>query len=247
MNKKDLILATLFTGNYDVNRSQTLPHNDFSIIESWYNSIVDLKLKAILFHNTYSEATIATYQNEYVTFVTVAPHPIYNANIYRYFIYLNYLNNNIDSINNIFVTDSTDVTVLKNPFIQPQYVANTNNLFCGDEATTLNCNWMIQHHTHLRNNIENFETYELKYANNTLLNCGIIGGRLNVMLLLLEHICSLHLKYSSTNHTLYTLDMGVFNYVANTTFANKVIHGTPINTVFKAYDMESAACWFRHK
>jgi hypothetical protein len=36
---KQFIFACLFTGVYDVNRSETLANNDYSLIEKWASSI----------------------------------------------------------------------------------------------------------------------------------------------------------------------------------------------------------------
>jgi hypothetical protein len=41
--------------------------------------------------------------------------------------------------------------------------------------------------------------------------------------------------------------MGAFNYIARTHFSNKLIHGAPVNTVFKEYESSRMECWFRHK
>jgi len=41
--------------------------------------------------------------------------------------------------------------------------------------------------------------------------------------------------------------MGAFNYLTRTQFNEQIIHGTPVNTVFKGYENERTDCWFRHK
>ena len=127
------------------------------------------------------------------------------------------------------------------------FLQNNGALFCGDENKFLDNPWMNDHSTHLRNNIEKFATYESKHKESTLLNSGIIGGNISTVLLLMNKLATLHQIYGATNNTAYTLDMGAFNFVARTSFAGKLIHGTPVNTVFKAYEVDRKDCWFRHK
>ena len=244
---KNLIFAALFTGVYDVNRNETLQENNFSLIEDWYQSIIALKLDAIVFHNTFNEATVQNFENDHIKFKYVPLQSNFNPNIFRYFAYLNYILANKQAIANIFITDITDVTVVKNPFKETFFIDNSNKLFCGDEPKLLTNEWMYEHNTHLRNSITNFEIYESTYAKEVLLNCGIIGGSIKTMTTLISEIVQLHSLYNSTNKSPFTLDMGVFNYVARTIFPEKILHGPPINTAFKAYQVERRDCWFRHK
>ena len=106
---------------------------------------------------------------------------------------------------------------------------------------------MNNHSTHLRKNISEFKLYEEKYANSALLNCGIIGGNIKTILTLMNLMVDVHLKFSLTNKSLFTLDMGVFNFIARTIFDNNLIHGFPVNSVFKNYEIQNFDCWFKHK
>ena len=63
----------------------------------------------------------------------------------------------------------------------------------------------------------------------------------------LDNICEIHFHYNQNNKTAFTGDMGAFNYVIRKYFNEKILHGAPINTVFKAYEDQRIDCWFRHK
>jgi len=245
--KKNYIFASLFTGVYDVNRNETLEKDQFDYIKNWYESIIRLKLNAVVFHNTFSKQTVALYQNDYVHFKWVEFNESLNANIFRYGIYKDYLANNAAQIANVFTTDITDVVVLQNPFIQPLFLQNPTALFCGDEPKILDNEWMHDHCTHFRNTVPGFYNYEMENKEKSLLNCGIIGGSFSVIVKLMDSLAKMHATYSITNTTDYTLDMGAFNFVARTQFANTILHGPPINTIFKNYESLRADCWFRHK
>jgi len=41
--------------------------------------------------------------------------------------------------------------------------------------------------------------------------------------------------------------MGAFNYLVRTQYNSNLIHGKPVNTVFKGFEVERTDCWFRHK
>jgi len=242
-----LILASLLTGVYDVNRNELLKKNDFSIIQKWYDSILHLRINAVVFHNSFSKYLVKKYTNEHIHFVEVNYDGKLNPNVFRYFIYQDFLRKNTEGIKNIFVTDITDIEVINNPFESPVYSKNSNYLFCGDEPDILDNHWMRNHCGHLRNLVPEFSIYEAQNQHKSLLNCGIIGGNIKVIELLFDKMVAMHEVFSYTNKTNYTLDMGVFNFVARTVFAHNIIHGIPVNTVFKKYESQRTDCWFRHK
>jgi hypothetical protein len=99
----------------------------------------------------------------------------------------------------------------------------------------------------MRNKISDFVEYETKFGDETLLNCGIIGGSTLLLYEFIQKLCDIHQHFNCNNQTEYTGDMGAFNYLARTQFNQNIKHGTPVNTVFKLYETERTDCWFRHK
>lgn len=245
--QSNLIMACHLTGIFDVNRTTTLPDNDYTLVKDWVNSIIYHDACGILFHNNLSEETCLRHQNKNVQFVKVVHNPMYNPNIYRYFIYRNFLKTTISKIENLFITDVSDVVMVQNPFEQSLFLENHNSLFCGDEEKLLNNEWMQAHSTHLRSKIEDYLEYEIQFKQSQLLNCGIIGGNIKIMQPFLEKLCTIHEQFNADNKTSYTGDMGAFNYLARTQFNNQLVFGAPVNTVFKNYETSRKDCWFRHK
>jgi hypothetical protein len=245
--QSNFILACHLTGIYDVNRNTVLPGDDFNLVQDWVQSIAALQLKAVLFHNNFSDDTCAKYEGEFLKFIKVSYTGGFNPNVYRYFMYDDFLRKNLTKIGNLFVTDITDVVVVNNPFIQAQFRINNNRLFCGDEPQVLNNEWMNAHSAHLRKSIIDFESYERTFKDSTLLNCGIIGGNIQVMRKLISGLCYIHNTYNQDNNTAYTGDMGAFNYLVRTSFNDQLLHGYPVNTIFKSYETSRQDCWFRHK
>lgn len=243
----NILMACHFSGIYDVNRSQMLPNDDFSLVKEWVESIASLQMNGILFHNNLSEATCKAHENEYIKFIKITCHDFYNPNVYRYFVYKNFLKENAHQLTGCFVTDVTDVVAVRNPFADPLFINHPHTLFCGDEPKTLDNEWMRDHSSLLRSRIAGFAAYEAAHQNTTLLNCGIIGGQMQMMLPFIERLCHIHQEYNHDNQTAYTGDMGAFNYLARTQYNDHLYHGVPVNTVFKAFETERKNCWFRHK
>jgi hypothetical protein len=246
-NPKNYIISCHISGIYDINRNETIANDNFSVVENWYNSIVSLKINGIIFHNNFSESTCNQYQNKYVEFIKVDYNSNFNPNVFRYFVYDNYLKANFLNIKNVFFTDVSDVLILKNPFQEPLFLEYQNAIFCGDEPEILNNEWMKLHCEHLRHNIKDFGLFEEKFKYKTLLNCGIIGGNIILMSTLIEKLWQIHENYNTNNKTNFTGDMGAFNYLIRTQFNENIVHGKPINTVFKEFDTENVECWFSHK
>jgi hypothetical protein len=244
---KHLVMACHITGIYDVNRNTVLPDDDYEIVRAWAESLTNLKLQGIIFHNNFSPETCEKYQNDYISFIKTDYNPQFNPNVFRYFVYRDFLSAHEPIIESLFITDISDVVTLKNPFVQPLFTENPSSIFCGDEPKRLNNDWMKDHATHLRNKIADYSAYENAFGNQTLLNCGIIGGHKSVMLDFLEKLCTIHERYNADNKTAFTGDMGAFNYLARTAFNDRLLHGAPVNTVFKAFQNADKNCWFQHK
>lgn len=243
---KNIIISSHITGVYDVNRNEILADDDFSIVSKWAKSISDLNLQGIIFHNNFSDETCDAHQNDAIRFVKINYDLQYNPNVYRYFLYNEFLKLYSHQFDNVFFTDVSDVVVLKNPFVQKLFLDNPMAIFCGDEPEILDNVWMQNHGQHLRSKIPDYAIYEEKFKSNTLLNCGIVGGNSAVMKSFIADLWSIHSSFNFDNCTKFTGDMGAFNYLVRTKYNSQLIHGNPVNTEFKKYSSDSN-CWFQHK
>jgi hypothetical protein len=243
----DLIMACHITGVYDVNRNTTLDNDNYELVRDWAESVANQHIQGVIFHNNFSAETCEKFKNEYISFIKIKYNHQFNPNVYRYFVYNEFLQQNIQFFKSFFVTDITDVTLVKNPFNDPYFIENPQAIFCGDEPKTLDNDWMNDHSANLRNNISDYADYESEFGSETLLNCGVIGGRAPIIFYFIQQLCSIHEYANSENQTAYTGDMGAFNYLARTQFNSQLRHGAPVNTVFKMYENERQDCWFRHK
>jgi len=243
----NLVMACHITGVHDVNRNTILADDSYELVKDWAQSITAANLQGIIFHNNFSEETCKSFENKNISFIKIAYDPQFNPNVFRYFVYRDFLKQHIQQINAIFITDISDVVLVNNPFTDSLFCDNPTAIFCGDEPKILHNDWMIAHAENLRKNIPDYVAYENAFGNETLLNCGIIGGSADLLFNFLQQLCAIHQHANSDNKTAYTGDMGAFNYLARTVFNEQLIHGAPVNTVFKQYENNRNDCWFRHK
>lgn len=115
----NIVMACHFTGIYDVNRNTILDNDNYELVRNWAESVANCNLRGIIFHNNFSDATCEKYRNEYISFVRVECNPKYSPNVYRYFVYCNFLSTYVHTFKGVFVTDISDVEVVNNPFIDP--------------------------------------------------------------------------------------------------------------------------------
>lgn len=243
----NVIIACHITGVYDVNRNTTLDNDNYELVRDWAESVAKHHLQGIIFHNNFTLETCEKFKNKYISFIKINYKHQFNPNVYRYFVYNDFLQHHVQFFKSIFVTDITDVTLVNNPFIDSYFIKNSTSIFCGDEPKALNNDWMREHSTNLRKNISDYAEYESKFGSETLLNCGVIGSKATIFFDFIKRLCAIHEYANSTSQTAYTGDMGAFNYLARTQFNKHLRYGTPVNTVFKMYENERQDCWFRHK
>jgi len=246
-NNTEYVFCCHIAGVFDVNRQAILPANDFSMLEPWLASIVAQGVKAIIFHNHFTTDTCARYAHPLVRFERVLYDDTYSPNVFRYFAYRNYLQQQGHTITSVFMNDATDVVMRRNPFTDPYFLKHPDNLFCGDEPKPLDNEWMRNHGKYFREQSKAYRLFEETFGHQTLLNCGIIGGKKELICNFLEALCTFHRECNQHNPTAYTGDMGAFNFIARTLFGKTLLHGEPVNTVFKQYEDEGRDCWFQHK
>jgi hypothetical protein len=244
---RNWVLACHITGVYDVNRNMMLEDDSYEWVREWAESVAFHKVGGIIFHNNLSDATCEAYQNEYVSFIKIDYNAQFNPNVYRYCVYRDFLSAYVHELDGVFITDVSDVVMVRNPFLEADFLDNPTALFCGDEPKPLNNEWMQEHSAHLRNQIPDFADYETRFGDETLLNCGIIGGNASLMFDFITRLWSIHQHANHANETAFTGDMGAFNYLVRTQFNEQLRHGAPVNTEFKLYENERKDCWFRHK
>jgi hypothetical protein len=167
------------------------------------------------------------------------------GNVYfiRWLHVYNWLRSN-PSVGKVFVTDGTDVVMLREPWEH----MTSGSLYVGSEAKTLDDAWITSNHaaSHLKAFLE-------ANKGKTMLNAGIVGGdREDVMAfahdIIKDYYFTISRRFWKTEPQGNEVgDMATFNYVAYTKWANKIMTGPLVHTVFKTEGVGKEYAWFRHK
>jgi len=92
--------------------------------------------------------------------------------------------------------------------------------------------------------IPDYDDIITKHKNQTLINCGIIGGDTETVIKFLDQLTYYHDKYSRNLSS--SSDMSVFNYTIWKHFKDIISHGIHVNTRFKKYENNNVS-WWKHK
>jgi hypothetical protein len=142
-------------------------------------------------------------------------------------------------IENFFMTDISDVTVLKNPF---DFIEK-GKIYVGDEACIIGENEWIKNRVDIIEQLSCKINY-IGIKNKQILNCGIFGGHRETILPVLEDMSNRIKCYGVQSDT---VDMIALNEVLYSCYSDKIIHGKPLNTEFWKWDFNNKECYFQHK
>lgn len=172
-------------------------------------------------------------------FIKVERQKEYAPNVWRWFVFREWLEQNPQE--NIFMVDSTDVEVLRNPFMS----LNPEKLYVGDEyAMRVDNQWMRRNQEPHLKSLVDYRRVIASNGRNVLPNCGIVGGSYAMAMEYLEHRAELHENH--TKGVLQSTDMAIFNYIVWKYFKGRTTSGLKINTGFKKYEYNKVSL-FRHK
>jgi len=230
------VLASFLNHKKDPQRNDFWKSDDIISIYPLISSVVSKNLKIKIFHNCFD--TYPAIEN--CEWIKVDTDSRFVPNVNRWFIQKNWIKKNYKSIDSVFMVDSTDVEMLKNPFKS----LKENKIYCGNEFhNKLENEWMKKTQEPLLKIVDYRNLIE-KYQDRELLNCGIVGGRKDIILKFLNNLCLLHERFSSDISG--STDMSVFNYNIYKYFLKKYVSGESINTRFKFYEYNDTS-WWKHK
>jgi hypothetical protein len=227
---KDIILSVLITGAGPDPQQNTVDKNrpaqltpDPAHIATWLES---LKGHDVVVLND----QLTCKNTKHVTYVHVPTAPM-NVYAQRWLHTWQYLRANPD-IRRIWVTDCTDVQLLRNPWANMQ----PGRIHVGSEPGTIGrSGWLRIHHPSLRG-------FMRTYADRQIINPGVIGGTRTDVMAYLHHFLTEWWDWTSPGDS----DMGLWNLVAWMKHPDQIDYGPHVTTVFKAYADNGTAKWM-HK
>ena len=243
-NFKNVIMTTYFCKKKDPQRKKFAPCNDFKYIKPWYNSINKLGLNGIIFHDGLSSNFINKYQTDKIKFEYVNSQNFkYSMNDQRYFIYLDYIKKNSE-IQNVFMTDGNDVTVVNSPF-------NKFKKICVGQDADDKGEQIYTNNDYIKRQLEIFNNHEWAYSiddseNKKFYSAGILGGNRQQMLYFLNKMIVIFNKMNEEQKK-KNLNMVVFNYVIHYYLNENVESDSPLCSRFKKYENHRKDVCFIHK
>lgn len=232
----NIIFTTYFTSRKNPQRDKFVAKNAIGYMKSFYDSINELKLDCVIFHDELSDSFIDKYSTEKIKFnkVDMNKYNRSSLNDLRFYYYLDYINEHPD-IEKVFMTDISDVVVNINPF---DYITD-DNLYIGlDRDRTLE-------HYFMKDKIIKaygcFSRYECIKSNKTL-NAGIIGGNITTIKFFLKELIN---EFRFANKVV-NANMPSVNYVAYKFFDEKITTGYPLCSKFCANEIRKDV-YFKHK
>lgn len=217
---RDIVMAGYFTNGPDFQRQNVEWTPNLDDIAPLMNSVKTHAVDFVLLHDCFDMPNR----------VECAMDPYWN----RFFRAYEYLRDNKD-VRRVFMVDATDVRMLNNPFIGDRM--ETGKIYVGDEKLPLNCAW-------IRNKAEKYWPFVVQNSRLPLLNCGIIGGSREDVMMLLHDMLTLY-----SDALLSGNDMVIMNFLMRTRYSHKLKHGTGlVNNEFKSFKPTAEGReWFMHK
>lgn len=231
MGENGVVLASYFNSLPDPQRNVVWePNKDalMPLIKSCENVGVPLKI----FHDCLDVP-------DDDVFIRVPEQKEFSPNVYRWLLYRIFLEDK--EYDSVFMVDSTDVEVLRNPFLS----LNPNKLYVGnEEGMKVENSWMRRHQEPLLKNLIDYRDVIAANGDETLPNCGIVGGSYDIVCEYLTYRADYHEKY--TKGITRSTDMAMFNYILWKHFKGRISTGIKVNTKFKGNEYNKIS-FFKHK
>jgi hypothetical protein len=202
------------------------------LIESCRKLDIDLKI----FYDSINQPDINRENHGNVEFIRISPFSSHTPNVYRRIVYHEYLRYRHHE--KVFMVDSTDVEVLKNPFEFTE-----DKLYVGNEEKGNICYSYINKQQRMLN-LQDYSKYVNPNIKEVLPNAGIVGGFYDTVIEFTAKNSDIHREYSIGKKE--STDMAAFNYVVWKYFKDKIHMGRDVNTVFRANEYNETS-WFKHK
>lgn len=215
--------------------------NDITYIAPWYNSINTLGLQGVVFYDNLTLEFVKQYTTDNVTFVRVDPFRLSN-NDWRFFVYRNFLENK--QYESVFLTDGSDVTIVKDPHEIINEHKDTDIFLCKDSIKLHQFPYLNVHLSAQWDNVK-FVYKDNILKKLDLINMGVIGGKYDNVIDFLDKFCLVRSKLGNPG---FNADMWVGQYVFRHLMSDKkLLLGEPFTSEFKKYQNERKDVYFIHK
>ncbi len=230
--QRDVVITTLLTSQPDPQRGTRLKPEQ-ALIAKWVASVKG------------GEAVILADEFEYSPpgQLTVRV-PAVNMNVYfrRWLHIWQYLRDN-PQYRFVWCTDGTDVEMLREPWSEME----PGKIYVGSEPKTYADTWAKQNHPE-----RIYQEFIEEHRNDVMLNAGLLGGTRADVMAFAHGIIRLYYRIESYRFWKKEQagaavgDMLAFGIVAQS-FADRLVTGPQVHTVFKTDGIGKEAAWWKHK
>mmetsp|Transcript_8438 Transcript_8438/g.35262 ORF Transcript_8438/g.35262 Transcript_8438/m.35262 type:complete len:315 (+) Transcript_8438:41-985(+) len=211
---RGVVLSTYFTSKPDFQRKAYVASDTFAYIQPLYDSAIEQGVDLVLFHDGLSQASLAEWSNERVSFVSVALRATIAMNDERFLFYDEFLAEHSE-YDYVLMADVSDVELLGDPF---RYVRADNvspvelgcQLWISEEKSTGKAaQWLFGHPDPCYNQPRNFVNKNIDLRRR-LYNAGAIAGTRENVQRLLRLIAR---EFARMDHHEANCNMAVLQYV----------------------------------
>jgi hypothetical protein len=214
--------------------------NDFKYIQPWYESISLLGLDARVFYDNLSDDFINKYTTDKIKFIKVKNSDYSNLD-WRWFCYRNFLEEN--KFDSVFLTDGSDVTVVKDPSCILKEFPDFDFFICKDSILLGEFPYL---QIHERFGWSDYVWFAIMADRLDLINMGVIGCSYENAMLFLNTFCQERIKMGYPEFG--QADMWLGQYVFRSLLRDKsILIGEPFTSVFKGYEIDRKDVYFIHK
>ena len=213
--------------------------NDISYLGKWYNSVKALGIEARVFYDNLTGEFVNQHTTKKIKFIKVGTSD-YSYNDWRYFCFRDWLQK--ETWDAVFMTDGSDVTVVKDPSGLITEFPDKRFFVCKDTLKLIQFPY-LQFHQQL--GWENFMFFFLNAHEWDLINNGVIGGRYSDIMLWLDQLCFTRTRIPDPK---FNSDIWTSNFVFRNLYRpEQILIGEPVTSVFKGYQTDRKDVYFIHK
>lgn len=230
--QQDVVITSLLTNAPDPQRKVKMAA-DAALLQAWASSIRGAKAVVLADELTTAPEGAAL---EPVPPLSMSPYFARWLHIYQYL-------RAHPEYRFVWCTDGTDVEMLREPWAEMEQ----GKIYVGSEHKTYAEEWMKANH-----HGKAYGDFLEQHRDEPLLNAGLLGGcREDVMefahrLIRHHYLIESHRFWKMETAPATLVDMGAFGIVAQS-FADRLVTGPLVHTVFKTDGIGKEFAWWRHK
>ena len=241
--KKHILVSLLFSQKKNSVHTRWVVKDDLAgYIAEWHQSVNEHKVNSLVFHDGLPEDFIKEHTTEFVKFRQVDA-DIYNTCDVRWVVYDKFMQEEGHEYDYVFATDISDVVIGKTPWDDLDKY-DKSVLFSGEDSHRYSSGWIQDRNNKLKDSLPEVYRHIAENKKERLVNPGIIGAASETFKEYCRMMADLVVKGGPIP---LSVDMSYHNYIVRTYYQSRVVHGAPVNSVYRKLQKDRKDVWFIHK